>query len=46
MKINILICRDNDEQLINETVNSIDDAKELLTCFEYEYNAIQDAKDD
>jgi len=37
MKINILICEDDDTQLINETVNSLDEARFLLEGFEYEY---------
>ena len=46
MKINILICTDNDEQLINETVYSVDEATELLEGFEYENSARMDSNDD
>ena len=43
MKINILICNDNDEPLINETVASVEDAHHLINGFEYEYDARMDA---
>lgn len=46
MKINILICNDDDEPLINETVRDIDEAIELLRAFEYQYDANMDAMTD
>ena len=39
MKINILICSDDDTQLINETVDSVAKAQDIIINFEYEYNA-------
>lgn len=39
MLINMLICSDSDEPLLNETVNNIEEAKILLDEFEHEYNA-------
>jgi len=46
MKINILICTDSDAVLVNEAVDSLEEAKHLLAGFEYEYDARQDALTD
>ena len=39
MKINLLICADDDTQLLNETVSSVEEARDLLNEIEYEYDA-------
>lgn len=42
MKINLLICSDSDEPLLNQTARSIDEAKKILDSIEYEYDAMMD----
>lgn len=42
MKIQIIITDDNDKELINESVNNIQEARFLLQGFEYECDARAD----
>lgn len=42
MQFNLLICDDNDKQLLNETVSSEDEVKIMLDNFMYAYEARMD----